>query len=112
MKLVCSSEWPLYSFAEEVVRGRSALPGRFLSRCCFMLCITMEVEPRIAKQYKCHHCCSCKKYRGKGMEGGGGKKVSLRRFLDDQNIASSWKKCVLVHPIARATSYCLLPDTF
>ena len=30
----------------------------------------MEVEPRIAKQYKCHHCCSCKNYRGKGMEGG------------------------------------------
>ena len=27
-----------------------------------MLCITMEVEPRIAKQYKCHHCCSCKNY--------------------------------------------------
>ena len=23
-----------------------------------------------------------------------------------------WKKCVLGHPIARATSYCLLPDTF
>ena len=35
-----------------------------------MLCITMEVEPRIAKQYKCHHCCSCKNYWGKGMEGG------------------------------------------
>ncbi len=30
----------------------------------------MEVKPRIAKQYKCHHCCSCKNYRGKGMEGG------------------------------------------
>ena len=25
---------------------------------------------------------------------------------------SSWKKCVLGHPIAQATSYCLLPDTF
>ena len=48
-----------------------SLPGRFLSRCCFTLCITMEVEPRIAKQYKCHHCCRCKKYRGKRMEGGG-----------------------------------------
>ena len=41
----------------------------------------------------------------------GGKKVSLRRFLADQKIASSWKKCILGHPIARATSYCLLPDT-
>ena len=50
----------------------------------------MEVEPRIAKQYKCHHCCSCKNCRGKGMEGG--KKVSLRRFLADQKIANSWKK--------------------
>ena len=52
-----------------------------------MLCITVEVEPRIAKQYKCQYCCSCKNYRGKGMEGG--KKVSLHRFLADQKIASS-----------------------
>ena len=63
------------------------LPGRFLSRHCFTLCITMEAEPRIAKQYK---CCSCKNYRGKGMEGGGG--VSLHRFSVDRKIASSWKK--------------------
>ena len=48
----------------------------------------MEVEPRIAKQYKYHHCCSCKKYRGKGMEGG---KKCLCCFLADQKIASSWK---------------------
>ena len=79
----------------------ASLPGQFLSRRCFTLYITMEVEPRIAKQYKCHHCCSCKNYRGKGMEGG--KKGSF---------VSSWKKCVLGHPIARATGYCLLPDTF
>ena len=52
-----------------------------------MLRITVEVEPRIAKQYKCQYCCSCKNYRGKGMEGG--KKVSLRHFLADQKIASS-----------------------
>ena len=38
----------------------------------------MEVEPRIAKQYKCQYCCSCKNYRGKGMEGG--KKVSASFF--------------------------------
>ena len=44
----------------------ASLPGRFLSRCCFTLCITMEVEPRIANQYKCHNCCNCKNYRGKG----------------------------------------------
>ena len=39
----------------------------------------MEVEPRIAKQYKCHHCCSCKYYQGKGVESG--EKVYLRRFF-------------------------------
>ena len=70
----------------------------------------MEVETRIAKQYKCHHCCSCKNYWGKGMEGG--KKGSLRHFLADKKIASSWEKCILGHPIARATSHCLLPNTF
>ena len=87
----------------------ASLPGRFL-RSCFTLCITMEVEPRIAKQYKCHHCCSCKNYQEKGMEGG--TKVSLHHFSPDQKIASSWKKCILGHPIAQATSYCLLPGTF
>ena len=45
----------------------ASLPGQFLSRRCLTLSITMEVEPRIAKQYKCHHCCSCKYYQGKGM---------------------------------------------
>ena len=54
-------------------------PDRFLSRRCFTLCITMEAEPRIAKQYKGHYCCNCKNYRRKGMEGGG--KLSLRRFF-------------------------------
>ena len=87
----------------------ASLPGQYLSRRCFMLCITMEVEPRIVKQSKCQHCCSCKNYWGKGMEGG---KRCLRNFLADQKIASLWKKFILGHPIARATSYCLLPDTF
>ena len=87
-----------------------SLTGRFLSRRCFTLCITMEVEPRIAKQYKCLHSCSCKNYRAEGMEGG--KKVFLCLFLADQKIASSWKKYISGHPIAQATSYCLLPDTF
>ena len=75
----------------------ASLPGWFLRRCCFRLCITMEVETRNVKQYKCHHCCGCKNYWGKGMEGG--------------KITSSWKFFVLGHPTAR-TSYCLLPDTF
>ena len=55
-----------------------------------MLCITIETEPRIAKQYKCYHCCCCKNYQEKGMEGE--KQVSLHRFSADQKIASSWKK--------------------
>ena len=87
----------------------ASLPGQFLSRHCLMLCITMQVEPRIVKQYKCHHCCSCKNYWRKGMEGG--KKCLCIVFWGDQKIASSWKKCVLGHPIAWATSHCLLPDT-
>ena len=33
-----------------------SLPGRFLSWRCFTLCITVEVEPRIAKQFKCQYC--------------------------------------------------------
>ena len=56
----------------------ASLLGRFLSWRYFMLCITMEVEPRIAKQHKCHHGYSCKNYWGKEMEGG--KKVFLRHF--------------------------------
>ena len=50
-------------------RGRSALPGRFLSRRCFTLCITVEVEIRIAKQYKCQYCCSLQKLPWKGDGG-------------------------------------------
>ena len=38
----------IFKFSKEVARGRSALPGRFLSRRCFTLCITVEVETRIA----------------------------------------------------------------
>ena len=89
-----------------------SLPSRFLSRRCFTLCTTMEVEPRLVQQYKCHHCCNCKNYRGKGMEGGKKGLCKLYCFLADQKIASSWKKCVSGQPIVRATSYCLLPGTF
>ena len=60
-----------------------------------MLCIAMEVEPRIAKQYKCHHRCSYKNYQGKGMEGG-----KKHHFSADQKITSSWEKCILGHHIA------------
>ena len=104
VKLVCTSECKK---SREVA---ASLPDQFLSRRCFTLCITMEAEPRIAKQYKCHHCRICKNYQGKGMERG--KKASLHRFFAEQKIASSWgEKIVLGHPMARATNYCLLPDT-
>ena len=44
--------------------------------------------------------------RGGGGGGGEGGGVSLLRFSADQKTRSSWR------PIARATCYCLLPDTF
>ena len=69
----------------------ASLPGRFLRRRCFTLCITMEVEHRITKQYKCHNCCSCKNYRGKGTKSGK-KKCLCVVFLADQKIASSRMK--------------------
>ena len=48
-----------------------------------------------------------------GKVDGGWKKVSLRCFfVADQKIVSLWKKYVLGHPIARATSFCLLSDIF
>ena len=64
----------------------ASLLGQFLSRRCFTLCITIKIEPRMVKQNKCHHFCSCKNYRVKGMKGG--KKVSLHCFSADQKIAS------------------------
>ena len=75
-----------------------------------MLCMTMEVEPRIAKQYKCHHCCSCKNYRGKGMKGG--KKVSASFFGWPEDHEFSVEKMRFGASYSKATSYCLLPDTF
>ena len=94
-------------------RSHSALPGRFLSRRCFTLCIIVAVEPRITKQYNCQYCCSCKIYCGKGMEG---EKKCLCFFFsfcffgwaEDREFV---EKMRLGHPVAWATSYCLLPDT-
>ena len=70
------------------------LPGRFLSRLYTILLplnffkvdisfhisdirlyITMEVEHRIARQYKCHYSCVCKNYWRKGDGGCGGNSV-------------------------------------
>ena len=76
----------------------ASLLGWFLSRHCFTLCITIEIEPRIAKQYKCHHCCSCKNYQGKGMEGG--KKCLCIVFGLTRRLRVRGKKLVLEHPRA------------
>ena len=61
-----------------------------------MLYITMEVEPRIVKQYKWQHCCCCKITGALRVE----KKCLCIVFLADQKIASLWKKCLLGHPTA------------
>ena len=63
-----------------------------------MLCITMEVEPRIVKQYKCDHCRSCKNYQGKGMEGG--KKSVFASFFGGPEDRKLVEKMVLGYPIA------------
>ena len=73
-------------------RSRSTFLVRFPSRRCFTLCTTVEVEPRIAKQYKCQYCCSCKDYCGKGMEGGKSVFASFFGWLKDREFV---KKCVL-----------------
>ena len=85
----------------------ASLLGQFLCRHCFILCITLETEHRILKQYNCHHYCSCKNYQGK--KGGKTTTVFASFFGRPED---SWKKCVLGHPTTRATHYCLLPDTF
>ena len=96
----------------------ASLPGRFLSRRCFTLCITVEVEPRIAKQYKCHHCCSCKITVERGWRVEKSVFASFfgrsedREFVEKKEERKKKKKSFLGHPVARATSYCLLPDTF
>ena len=51
-----------------------------------------------------------KNYRGKVMENG--KKVSLRRFGANGRSRVRGFFFPFCHPIARATSYCLLPDAF
>ena len=89
----------------------ASLPGRYLSRRCFTLCITMEVEPRVAKQYKCHHCYICKNCRGKEIEGG--KKCLCVVFLADQKIVSlCGKKMRFGASYSTSNKLFLLPDTF
>ena len=88
-------EWmPFIIFrARSCERSQLSLSGWFLSRRCFTLCLTMEVEPTTAKHHKCYQCCSCKKLLGKGD--GGWNKVSLLRFLADRRSRVLGKNVVL-----------------
>ena len=90
-------------------RSQLPLPGRFLSRCCFTLCITMEVEPRIMKQYKCHHCCVYKNYRETMTEDEKNNNV----WVIFQLTRRSWRcgKNDLFLFFGGASSSSLLPDT-
>ena len=78
----------------------------------------MEVEPRTAKQYKCHHCCSCKNYQGKGMEGG--KKCLCvffgwpedRKFVEKMRFGASYSTnskllLVAIHILTTGLQKCL-----
>ena len=67
----CLHDWTSFAIfcTRSSERLQLSLPGWFLSR-LFTLCITIKVEPRIAKQYKCHPCCSCKNYKGRVVERG------------------------------------------
>ena len=94
---------------EKSCEAAASLPGRFLSRHCFVLCITMEVEPRIVKQYTCHHCCRCKNYQGKGMEGG--KKCLCVVFWPTRWLRVCEKKKHFGASYSTSNKFCLLPDT-
>ena len=68
-----------------------------------------QQQQKAKKQYK---CCTCKKYRGKGMEGENKKCLCVVFWLTRRSRVCGEKKSVLGHPIARATSYCFLSETF
>ena len=65
-----------------------SLPGQFLSRRCFTLCITMEAEPRSSTNATTVAVAKITGEMGWSVEE---KKVCLRLFGADQKIASSWK---------------------
>ena len=78
------------------------------SRCVLY---TVEVEPRIAKQYKCQYCCSCKNYRGKGMEGGK-KSVFASFFWLTRRSRVRRKKMRFGASYSTSNELLLMPDTF
>ena len=88
----CLHEWmPFENISRKKSREVAAsLPGRFLSRRCFTLCITMEVNLGLRKQYKRYHCWVAKITEERGWRMG--EKCLCVVFLAGQKIASSWKK--------------------
>ena len=83
----------------------ASLPGRLPSRHCFTLCITMEVELELRNSTNASTVAVAKISRGRGWRVG--KKAYYFGWPDHEFV----EKCILGHLIARATSYCLLPDT-
>ena len=92
----------------------ASLPGRSLSRRCFTLCITMEVKsnPELRGNTNATTVAVAK------ITGERGWRVQKQCLyvvvLADQKKASSRGKNAFwgILSTARATSYCLLPDTF
>ena len=72
----------------------ASLPAPFLSRRSFMLCIRMEVEPRIAaKQYwQMPPILQLQNYRGKAMEGGKKKWICVVFWLTKRSRFRGEKK--------------------
>ena len=88
----------------------ASLPGWFLSRRCFTLCITMEVEPRIQSSTNATAVAVAKITQERGWRVEKSVFASFFGWPEDRESLKK-KKSFLGHPIARATSYCLLPDT-
>ena len=96
-------EWMPFIIFHTKSRKRSQLA--LLGGHCFMLCITMEVEPRIMEQYKCQYCCICKNYWEKVME----KHLFIIFWLTRR----LWVRVKNTHLAYYSTSNkLLLPDTF
>ena len=92
--------------SRKVAAATSGLSRRWLT-----LCITMESERRIVKQYKCHFCRACEKYKGKVMEDV--KKSVLASFLcwPEDCKFSLGENAAFFGILQHEQRSCLLPDT-
>ena len=105
-------EWMPFviSRARSHERSQLPLPGWFLSRPWFMLCVTwnLNLQPWSSTNAT---AVAFARLTGERWWRKCKKKKCLHRFLDDQKIVSLWKKCIFLHSVASATSSCLLSDT-